>query len=217
MTTEFDSNAPLEPIKGESKRSNYALKTYLWMGPSRSIRKLKERLDLEIGSELIARKSKSQNYASINTFLAWSAKFHWVARAAAFDLANDRERSDVWRERREKIREDDFAVSNQLRDLALQILAASPNFIHSTKRRVKGEDGKPDVILVTNSLDGDLLVKLLDLASKLQRAAAGIANNNFVFPVDWGSLTDAQVTAIANGDNPLEVLARGGAIDAEEA
>jgi len=211
MDTLFDHAAPFEPIKGESKKANYALKSYCWQGPSRSLRKVQERLDLEISTELADRKLKSKRYATLSTLHAWSVKWHWVARAAAFDLAADRERSDIWRERREKIREDDFTVSNQLRDLALQILAASPNFIHSSKRRIKGADGNPDTILVTTALDGDMLVKLLDLASKLQRAAAGIANNNFVFPVDWSTLTDAQVAAMAAGDNPLEVLSKGSA------
>ena len=218
----FDPLAPLESIKGETKRANHAARTYILMGPGRTIKQVRDRLNAELNSDLIPGKIKNAKYASNATFGVWSSRFQWVARAAAYDLTEDRIRADLWQKRREEIREKDFAAANELRDLAASIISAAPNFIRSTRRRVKGEtrigaNGSeikdPDMILVTTALDGDLLVKLLDLASKLQRAAAGIANNNFVFPVEMGNLSDDQLAAIAAGENPIEVLSRGRSAD----
>lgn len=220
MSTEkFDPLAPLESIPGESRKANHALREYCRMGPARSLRKLKARLDMEIKTGLNAYQTKTDYFATFGAFANWSSKYFWAERAAAFDLAEEADRAEKWRERREAIREKDFQTAESLRSLASDILTASPNFIKSTRRRVRGEvkvdrDGneyrEPDTILVTTALDADTMIKLIDLASKLQRAAAGIANNNFVFPVDWSQLTDEQVSAIANGENPLEVLAGGG-------
>lgn len=221
MSTEnFDPSAPLESIRGETKKANHAFREYCYIGPARSLKKLRDRLDLSVAVESDRGESgvKSKRYAAFSTICEWSSRYFWVARAAAFDLQEDVKRADLWRERREKIRETDYQVADELRTLAASVLAAGPNFIRATRRRVKGEtrigkDGaeytEPDTILVTTALDGDLLIKLVDLASKLQRAAAGIANTNFVFPVDWSQLTDEQVSAIASGENPIEVLAKG--------
>lgn len=223
MSIDFDPSAPLESIRGETKTANHALREYCRMGPGRSIRNVRERLNAEINAGAFRVKNggnteKIKPYATTRTFENWSSRNHWVARAAAFDLLEEQERASKWRERRESVREKDYQVADNLRTIATDIITAAPNFIRSTRRRVRGEtiknpDGTetraPDTILVVTALDGDLLIKLLDLASKLQRSAAGIANNNFVFPVDWDSLTDEQIQLIADGENPVEVLARG--------
>lgn len=206
-TVEFDPIEPLAPVRSETKKANEALRDYARMGPARSLRKLHARYtqqklsgDITIPPTL-----------SLYTLGNWSMRFGWPARAEAFDILERRANDELWKERREKIRELDFSFSDKLRDLAEKIISEGPSFIRTSRRRIKGdpEKGKPDTIVVTMALDGALMISALETASKLQRRAAGLNDKVIQIPINWESLTDAQLQAIADGRDPLDVLAGG--------
>lgn len=98
----------------------------------------------------------------------------WEARAAAYDdhlAAQDRQR---WEQRHRQLRELDWTVGTELRDLAAEILSHTPQFLKTTRRLVRGGEGHPDQIVTTVELDGAFLLKALKLASELQHQATEI-------------------------------------------
>jgi hypothetical protein len=98
----------------------------------------------------------------------------WSDRAQAYDdhLADlDRAR---WEQRRAAVRESDWLAGEELRDLAAQVLAQSPQFIKSARRLIKGGKGEVDREVITLGLDGTFLLKAIGLASELQRQAAEV-------------------------------------------
>ncbi len=96
----------------------------------------------------------------------------WAARANAWDdhLANLD--IDTWAARRKEIREQDWIAGEELRDLYKRIMDETPNFVIQKQKFIKGEGGNPDKIIVTIALDGHLMIKTLEVSSKLQRLAA---------------------------------------------
>jgi hypothetical protein len=98
----------------------------------------------------------------------------WSDRAQAYDdhLAElDRQK---WEQRRAEVRESDWLAGVELRDLAAQVLAQSPQFVKTARRLVKGGKGVPDREVITLALDGTFLLKAIGLASELQRQAAEV-------------------------------------------
>lgn len=98
----------------------------------------------------------------------------WEARAAAYDdhlAAQDRQR---WEQRHRQLRELDWTVGTELRELAAEILSHTPQFLKTTRRLVRGGEGHPDQIVTTVELDGAFLLKALKLASELQHQATEI-------------------------------------------
>ena len=125
-----------------------------------------------------------------------------------------------WQERQRMIRERDYAQADALRELAQKILDEGPKFIRATRRLVKGQDGQPDREVITLALQGDLAVKAIEAASKLQRLAAEMPPPKQVVDASL-ALTlenagdvaenalrllqerlDAQAERLAHGDNP---------------
>lgn len=206
-TVDFDPTEPLAPVRSETKRANEALRDYARMGAARSLRKLLAiYLQRAVNNDTTIPPTKS-----FHTIERWSYVFGWVARVNVFDELERRAADDLWKERRGKIREADFAVSEELRALADKIIAQGPAFIKTTRKRIKGdkETGEPDTIIVTMALDGKLMLDSLDLASKLQRRAAGLSDKVVQIPINWETLSESQLQAIADGKDPLEVLAEG--------
>lgn len=79
---DFDPNAPLDRLAGESKRAYAAFYDYAMMGAARSLRKLLETY-----------RPKDNPITSYwRTISGWSRRYHWVKRAERFD-ALTRERA----------------------------------------------------------------------------------------------------------------------------
>jgi hypothetical protein len=76
--TDFDPEAPLNRIKGESKKSNAGLMDYFLMGAGRSLQKLANQYTHEVASNPQA-KPPTTKY---NTLITWSLRHHWQARIA---------------------------------------------------------------------------------------------------------------------------------------
>ncbi len=96
----------------------------------------------------------------------------WSERAMAYDDFLASQDVDEWVERRNEIRQQDYKMGENLRELASAILEHGPDFIIEREKFVKGNKGKPDQLIITIALDVNAAVKTADLASKLQRLAA---------------------------------------------
>ncbi|MHC4546854.1 MAG: terminase small subunit [Planctomycetota bacterium] len=77
--TDFDNDAPLNRIKGESKRAHNALMDYFLMGGGRSLRKLGDKYVKLASSDYQAKQPPTKKE---NTLMAWSVRHHWQARIA---------------------------------------------------------------------------------------------------------------------------------------
>lgn len=98
--------------------------------------------------------------------------YAWVERAAAYDSYLAAQDRDVWEERRRELRQLDWEFGQKLRELAERILEASPNFLQAKRRLIPGRDGQPDQEIINVAIKAELLPKLVEVASKLQRLAA---------------------------------------------
>ncbi len=98
----------------------------------------------------------------------------WEARALAWDdhqAALERQR---WETRRREVRVADYQAGQELRELVEKVLEQTPQFIKTTRRLVKGQGSQPDREVITLGINLEAAVKALELASKLQRLAAGV-------------------------------------------
>ena len=108
----------------------------------------------------------------------------WARRAKAFDDFCAKNNINQWIARREKVRQDDWILGEEMRELATAILAAGPGFLKRRKRTVKGKDGKPDKVYITLALDVNAAVKAGKLGSDLMRLAAGMETGNIKGELD---------------------------------
>jgi hypothetical protein len=77
--TDFDNDAPLNRIKGESKKAHSAFVDYFLMGGGRSLRKLGDKYVKLASSDHQAKEPPTKKK---NTLMAWSLRNHWQARIA---------------------------------------------------------------------------------------------------------------------------------------
>lgn len=174
-TPRWDPKNPFERLKkmgdmrGESRKANDALRDYYDMGSGRALRKL-----------LVIYKRQAEDdpqtifppTPSWTTLSRWSGLFHWKKRVAAQKDMDEAERAALWAQRRLEVQEKDWEQSEKLRGLAGKILDEGPLFIKQQRRFVKGEEGKPDQVIITMALNGALGVKAAEAGSKLARLAA---------------------------------------------
>jgi len=78
----------------------------------------------------------------------------------------------LWVDRQEAIRERDYTQADRLRELADSVLAEGPNFRKTSRKLIKGTNGKSDREVITIGLDAKLMTTAILAASKLQRLAA---------------------------------------------
>ena len=114
----------------------------------------------------------------------------WLKRAEAFDKYCEEHNIDQWIERREKVRQEDWLLGEDLRGIATAILEEGPSFLIQKRKfvrgkKAKGDDpGRPDRVIITLALDLNAAVKAGGLASKLQRLAAGLETENLAGEFD---------------------------------
>ncbi len=77
--TDFDPDAPLNRIKGESKKAHSAFVDYFLMGAGRSLRKLGDKYIKQSSNDHQAKEPPTKKP---NTLMAWSLRHHWQSRIA---------------------------------------------------------------------------------------------------------------------------------------
>jgi hypothetical protein len=173
-TDKTESNEALKPWErqpNESPQAYEAAFAYFEMGADRSVRAVGRRL----------RKSGS-------VISKWSARWHWVERAAAYDrsltavavdaAAAERAREAAkWERRRAKTREQDWKLAKALRAKAKAILAS--------------EDAK---FTLRDA------VAMADTGSKLARLAGEMATSREHVEIDFEGMSDDELLKIANGE-----------------
>ena len=152
---------------------------YLSQTPTRSVGKAYRNARLEKGVKEDKQKSAPgawQNWAQAKNYKGKKIKnaATWAERANAYNDHLASQDIDIWAEKREQVRRDDFEMGATLRGLAAEILETAPEYVTETTRIVKGKSGKPDQIVITRSININDAVKSADLASKLQRLASGL-------------------------------------------
>lgn len=206
MIFTYDPADPLDRQTNESRKANSALRDYALMGGGRSLAKL-----LNIYLTQAATVAPPTRF--LNTLKTWSNNYLWQERVAIYEQIKRAEDDVLWQDRRRELIEKDFNTANQLRDLSQKILDEAPRFLKSTRRVIPAQYDKDGVMthaeqqIITVALDGALLVKLLSLASELQHSAVGDNSSTSNLNIDVNNLTEDQLSRIANGENPIKVLA----------
>jgi hypothetical protein len=101
--TDFDPEAPLNRIKGESQKAHNALMDYWMMGAGRSLRKLFEEYEKQADEseqqENNAEPTKKPPTTSWWTLSDWSQKKHWQARITRQKEIDDEIALEQYRQR----------------------------------------------------------------------------------------------------------------------
>lgn len=173
------SRQPWQRLKSESSKAYQAFCIYYQLpARERSIDEAWRRASPD--QNQIGRRAESQ-------WFAWSTKFNWPARAAAYDEFLSEQDRLLWEDRRRLSKERDYAQADALRSqsdaLAAVVTAAIPTarlFIH--ERRTVQEDG---TVIRTLSFDitglsrvAEVAAGMVEKASKIQRLVTGESTEN---------------------------------------
>jgi hypothetical protein len=159
---------------GESDRAHTAFLDYVQLGPGRSLAKLAKRYCGQSEGEAGA---GSPPTCRLGTLETWSTKFNWQERLAAYKQEQDARDLQLWEQRQQDIRAADWAIGEQLRALAADILAQTPQFMKTTRKVIRGKKGEPDREIITIAIDLPTAIKAIETGSKLQRLAAGMPDS----------------------------------------
>ena len=155
----------------ETPKQYAAFRHYRELRPAeRSIRRA-----YEIGTPAERQKETTGNN---NHWNLWSQKNDWVNRAAAYDeyvAEVDRLR---WEERRLQVKKRDYEQGERLRHLIDQVLDVSQDFVTETRQFIPGSDGTPDREVIRQAIDMPTVLKMIEVASKVQRLATGETTEN---------------------------------------
>lgn len=221
---DFDPKDPLARIKGESIKANTALRDYYKMGGGRSLNNLLALYVQQASSEAGTKPPTRFK----NTLATWSVRFSWQDRLSVQLELDDITLKEEMIERQKDVIQMDWDIGQQVRDLASAILAEAVNFVKTKRRLLKGspkvvdtnglvlDPGKPDREILTMAIDGNLLIRALTIASKLQRLSSGMESDrrglqlsgtvNTRTGIDWDNLDDDQLNAyferLSNLDDP---------------
>lgn len=108
----------------------------------------------------------------------WSSEHDWVARALAHDEYLAGQDELLWTERRRQLREQDWDNAQEARDIIAEALPEASRFVERREKWIKGKDGAPDQLIITESFNIMGLMRALTDASKLQRLATDEPTEN---------------------------------------
>lgn len=173
-----EQSEALARLSGETARAHAAFLDYVRLGDGRSLRRLLEQYQAWHGENRpqSANKAPTEKPPTLRlkTLADWSTRYRWQERLAAYQAELARREQAVWERRRAEVREADWQMSAELRELVRAALAQLPQFIKTTRTYVKGRNGEPDREVVTVQHDLPALLKALEVASALQRQAAEV-------------------------------------------
>lgn len=208
----WDAEDPLKPVEGETSAANAALIEYARMGYGRGLKPLREKFS----------KMDDPPTKSYATIVNWSSKLDWVARVERWEEIERKRDELVWRERRDELRQKEWANFDRLQDIITEILKDVPKFIGRKEKVIdKGKPevidangrqihaGKPEVKVITLELDGSLLIRFIKTASEIGRRAAEMDQNymaKLMNEIDFAKLSPEQVSKLAEGEHILDVL-----------
>lgn len=130
----------------------------------------------------------------------WSAKYDWVARAAAYaDHLAEQDRL-LWEERRRLSREQDWSQADKVRSIIEDALPYARGFIHRQKHVVRRAGQTTTTIIESFDIVG--LSKVLTEASKIQRLASDqpTENINNLSGAALDAAIQRALDELANGD-----------------
>lgn len=134
---------------------------------------------------------------SPRTLQHWHRTLHWDTRAADWDKQEEVMERALWRKRQDELRNADWKMGQQIRQLAIDLLELSPKFLKTSKPQPV--PGDPNKHIVRVGIDAEMIPKLARTASELQTAAAfsqqqlALQQNNFFVRND--------------GDAPVQITA----------
>ncbi len=167
-----------ERQKWDTPASFKAFARYLSQEVPRTVNKAWRDSEKAGGKEVVKKNANSRWRNWSNAINRKGKKFKgaytWLERANAYDDYQAWLDRDVWEKRRAELREKEWGIGGKLHDLATGILEEGDNFLKTRRQFVKGKEGKPDQVIITVALDANLAVKAANIASKLQRLAAGL-------------------------------------------
>lgn len=163
------STSPWMQMEGESDQAYAAFLLFRDIGPGRTMAAAVRAAEKDKGPEKPGAGPKKALCAPGN-WKRWKARYHWDARAEAFDdhvqaglekkLNQTLEaQADEWAARQIESRKKDWQLGGELRDLVEVCLRKIAKTVRDTNQI-------PDL---------SSLVKAADLATKLQRQSAGVA------------------------------------------
>lgn len=163
-----DEDGNLEPNLWYDRYTAYRL-----MGASRSV--------LGCANQERVTKGREESGHAPGSWRNAAKKWDWDTRATAWDEYQRQQDEAKWQARRDEIREADWEQGNELRALAVRILAEGPKFLKHSRKLVKGrprvvdekgqvlDPGEPDREIITVALDGRLALQAVKTGSQIQR------------------------------------------------
>jgi len=168
---EWDKDAPLARIKGETTRANTALYDYALMGKGRSLFKLWERYCHQTDTD-------PPPTRRFRTLKEWSTKNAWQDRVAAFQSQQDAAEAEKWKQRQLETRQAEWDDAQALRKRADQMEQFPLAKVEQTVEYY--DDGRPKSMTIVQPAGWNQgqVARNREMASKLARLAAEMATDS---------------------------------------
>lgn len=162
-------NGQLDRLPGETPKAFQALTDYCLLGPGRSLAKLLDRYRHQSDPEP---SPETPPTLRLRTLKAWSIRWRWQARVAAFDQAQQEKDLAAWVDRQRALREREWDYAQRLLARAGQMLAFPLERETVTEYY---DDGRPKTV-IREPAGWSLrdVVPMLKTASELGRLAVGM-------------------------------------------
>ncbi len=127
----------------------------------------------------------------------WSAAYLWAKRVERWDILEEErfetERRVMITQRRLEVIQRDWEQGVKLRDIADKILQQAVLFTKTTRTIIPGDASKgiPERHIETIALDASVMVKLIEIGSKLQRLAVGMESERAFY--ELSKLSDEEL------------------------
>lgn len=182
----------------ETSKAIQACNDWLRMGPGRSLPDLYEKYTES--------NQNSPPTQSLGTLKKWSSDYDWAERAQLYDAEIERQKN----ERRKQILETGLALDYErvfeLKDLFDKLKKELDyNGLYYTDKKISSTGKVITVDVFNKALIGEIRGILNDIAKETGGRSQKVDSRNL--NLDMSQLTDEQLERIANGEDPIVVLA----------